>query len=271
MQATNEAPAAASTEPALRVYWQPGCSSCLKTKEFLKEHGVAFVSVNVLESEAGFRELAELGLRRVPIVRRGDAWVDGQVIAEVARIAGIPWKRTTPLAPAVLAERADTVMRCALRLAASIPEARLDIQFPGRPRSYRQITAHIVQIFEVYLDLVEHRRRVEHADYEQDVPAHVHDRPELIAYGDAIRRRFAAWWAREGAKTDYAARADVYYGVQTLHEFMERTVWHAGQHTRQLQLAVEKLGLTVDPPLTDRELAGLPLPENIYDDQITLT
>ena len=40
----------------LKVYWQPGCSSCLKTKEFLLEHGVAFQSVNVLEDEAGFEE-----------------------------------------------------------------------------------------------------------------------------------------------------------------------------------------------------------------------
>jgi arsenate reductase-like glutaredoxin family protein len=31
-------------EPEVRVYWQPGCSSCLKTKEFLLDHGVPFVS-----------------------------------------------------------------------------------------------------------------------------------------------------------------------------------------------------------------------------------
>ena len=35
----------------LKVYWQPGCSSCLKTKEFLIANGHDFVSVNVLEDE----------------------------------------------------------------------------------------------------------------------------------------------------------------------------------------------------------------------------
>ena len=55
----------------LKVYWQPGCSSCLKTKEFLIANNQEFVSVNVLEGEDGFKELAALGLRMVPIVARG--------------------------------------------------------------------------------------------------------------------------------------------------------------------------------------------------------
>ena len=163
----------ARTTPSLTVYWQPGCSSCLKTKEFLTEHGVPFVSVNVLADENGFRELAELGLRRVPIVRQGSDWVDGQVLRDVARIAGIRWSADPLLPPAELAARGDTVLRIAIRLAASIPEGKLDTLYPNRPRSYRQITAHIAQIFEAFLDLVERGIRVEHAVYEQDVPADV--------------------------------------------------------------------------------------------------
>jgi len=269
MQAMSEA-ASESTDAAspLKVYWQPGCSSCLKTKEFLTQHGVSFISVNVLADEQGFRELAALGLRRVPIVRRGHEWVDGQVIRDVARIAGIRLKAAALLPPAQLAERGDTVLRCALRLAATVPEDKLDTLFPNRPRSYRQITAHIIQIFEAFLDLVEHGRRVEHAIYEQDVPAGLTTGPQLIEFGEAVRQRLAHWWVSAALRVDFNVRADVYYGIQTLHEFLERTVWHAGQHTRQLQLGVERLGLRVDPPLTDRDLAGLPMPENVWDDQL---
>ncbi|GIS91400.1 MAG: hypothetical protein CM1200mP20_14410 [Pseudomonadota bacterium] len=36
----------------LKVYWQPGCSSCLMTKEFLLDNNVEFESINVLEDEA---------------------------------------------------------------------------------------------------------------------------------------------------------------------------------------------------------------------------
>lgn len=39
----------------LKVYWQPGCSSCLRTKEFLTKHGVPFVSVNVMADELALR------------------------------------------------------------------------------------------------------------------------------------------------------------------------------------------------------------------------
>ena len=73
----------------LKVYWQPGCSSCLKTKEFLIEHGVAFQSVNVLEDETGFEELRALGLKLVPIVARGKNWANGAVFRDVARVAGL--------------------------------------------------------------------------------------------------------------------------------------------------------------------------------------
>ena len=48
---------------------------------------------------------------------------------------------------------------------------------------------------------------------------------------------------------------------------MERVAWHSGQHTRQLMLALEKLGLRPDRPLTDADFAGLPMPEQLYDDE----
>ena len=36
-------------DQVVKAYWQPGCTSCLRMKEFLAKHGVPFVSVNVLE------------------------------------------------------------------------------------------------------------------------------------------------------------------------------------------------------------------------------
>src|SRR3546814_11843579 len=56
----------------IRVYWQPGCTSCLRTKEFLSSHGIPFVSRNVLADENAFAELSRFGLRQVPIVTLGD-------------------------------------------------------------------------------------------------------------------------------------------------------------------------------------------------------
>jgi hypothetical protein len=63
-------------------------------KEFLTKHGVPYVSVNVLEDKDAFAELAALGIRSVLIVRRGEDWANGQVLREVARVAGVAWGRT---------------------------------------------------------------------------------------------------------------------------------------------------------------------------------
>src|SRR6516164_10849086 len=81
----------------IKAYWQPGCTSCLRMKEFLIKHGVAFVSVNVLEDKDAFAELAALGIRSVPIIRRGQDWANGQVLREVARVAGMAWGGTEVL------------------------------------------------------------------------------------------------------------------------------------------------------------------------------
>ena len=87
------------TVPALKVYWQPGCSSCLKTKEFLLDNKVEFESINVLEDECGFKDLEALGLRLVPVVARGSDWANGAVFRDVARVAGFTWHPHDMLAP----------------------------------------------------------------------------------------------------------------------------------------------------------------------------
>src|ERR1700676_14276 len=167
----------------LKVYWQPGCSSCLRTKEFLTEHGVPFVSINVLADRQGFDDLARIGVRRVPIVRRGDDWVDGQILKDLARIAGIRWNAPALGSPAELVAQANTIFACAQRLLATIPEDQLDTLLPDRPRSYRQLAAHIFQIVEVFLDLLEHGRRVEFATYNQEIAKHVRAGEDLAGVG----------------------------------------------------------------------------------------
>jgi len=252
----------------LKVYWQPGCTGCLRMKEFLTKHGVEFVSVNVLEDRGGLEELVKLAGRHVPIARRGDDWVDGQVLADLARIAGVPWRRTSMLEPMELVNRLQTVLSTVERLTRQIPERRLDHQLPDRPRSIRQLTAHIAQIAEAFLDLVERGQRLEYAAYNQDVPAGVKSKADLLAFVESTRLRLQSWSRERAQLIDYSATADVYYGTQSLHEFLERTTWHSAQHARQLALVVAGLGMTPDRPLGDAELAGLPLPTHAWDDKL---
>ncbi|MGH8851512.1 MAG: glutaredoxin domain-containing protein [Casimicrobiaceae bacterium] len=252
----------------LKVYWQPGCTGCLRMKEFLTNHGVEFISINVLADKEGCDELVQLAGRRVPIARRGNDWVDGQVLADLARIAGISLDPREMLSPHDLARRVDVILGATQRYCAQIPEASLDQFLPSRPRRYRELIAHIAQIIEAFLDLVECAKRLEVAAYDQNVPAGITSGPQLTGFVAAIQERFDRWWLRHGMHADFSLQADVYYGRQTLHEFLERSTWHACQHTRQLQLVLESLGIAPNGRLIAEDLAGLPLPSHVWDNEL---
>ena len=81
---TQDSAGAAATH-GITVYWQPGCTSCLRTKEFLTAHGIAFRSVNVRTEAGALEELDRLGVRTVPVVSRGNDYVLAQDIDELAR------------------------------------------------------------------------------------------------------------------------------------------------------------------------------------------
>jgi len=87
----------------------------------------------------------------------------------------------------------------------------------------------------------------------------------LTAFVAGVHRRFDAWWSRHGTAADFEASADVYYGKQSLHEFLERTAWHAGQHARQLQLVLTSLGIA--PPPTPAHTGPMVKLEVIGDDR----
>jgi glutaredoxin len=143
----------AKVDDEIRVYWQTGCTACLRTKEFLTRHGVPFISRNVLADGGALDELARLGIRQVPIVTRGDQWANGQVLADVARVAGIDPGPQHILPPAELASRIDTILDGALRFTAQLPDDTLDRLLPNRPRSYAALVYHIFNIVDCFLEL----------------------------------------------------------------------------------------------------------------------
>lgn len=252
----------------LKVYWQPGCSSCLKTKEFLLDHGIPFQSVNVLEDEEGFKELQALGVRLVPIVARGTAWANGAVFRDVAKVAGFEYDGHEMLSPEELKDKVLVILDAAGRYLVQIPEEKLDVVLPGRPRSYRQLVYHVFDIPRVFLDRVERDAPYTYEALKSVLPPDMKTRNDLLAYGRETRERFAAWWDREGAATDFQQPGKVYYGEVSLHEVLERTGWHSGQHTRQIILMLrEKLGIEPDGPLPDAAFAGLPMPKNVWDNE----
>jgi len=259
---------ATQTEP-LKAYWQPGCSSCLRMKEFLQRHHVTFESINVLESKGAVEDLARLGIRSVPIIRRGDDWANGQVLRDVARIAGIDWGGSRVLPPEELKARLDLFQSAARRFLAQLPDDKLPALLPNRPRSYASLAFHIFSVADAFLDHQLDGRRLDENAYNR-VPGPGEDtRAALTGYGEAVAQRIAGWWAAHGATTDWTRPADVYYGAQSVHEFFERTTWHCGQHLRQFMMVLDQLGIEPQDRLGADAFAGLPMPEKVWDDERT--
>lgn len=251
----------------IKAYWQPGCTSCLRMKEFLTKHGVPFVSINVLEDRGAFEELAALGIRSVPIIRRGADWANGQVLRDVARIAGIAWGGAQVLPPDELARRVVAIQETAQRLFAQVPDDKLGRLLPNRPRSYAQLAYHIFNIVDAFLEHEVDGQPLKEGAYGRVPPPEMATKEKILDYGRNVLARFESWRRERAGSTDFSAKAKVYYGDVTLHEFLERTAWHSGQHVRQYVMVLDMLGIRPDGPPGPELFAGLPMPDKVWDDE----
>ena len=108
----------------LKVYWRPGCSSCVRVKEFLSGLGVDYESINVSATPEAMEDLRRLGVRTVPVVTRGKEYVFAQELADVSRFLGRQVEFRRLPAPA-LVEKWLSVLRAAQHHIQQIPLARL--------------------------------------------------------------------------------------------------------------------------------------------------
>ncbi len=121
----------------IRVYWMPGCSSCVKVKEFLTSLDVPYEGVNVLTEPNAMADLAKIGARSIPVVVRGDKFTFAQSLTDVAKFVGkdMAFDR---LDPAALVERWRYFLEIGQTLIASMDIRRLEVKpVPGRDRTLR--------------------------------------------------------------------------------------------------------------------------------------
>jgi DinB superfamily len=222
------------------------------------------MSRNILADDGALDELLALGTRQLPVIARGQSWVNGQSLKEIARLVGIDLGVVRHLPPAELVRRIHLVLDGAARFFAQIPVQHLDDQLPGRPRSYAQLAWHLFNVIDAFL---EHEEGIAlRATAYNRVPEPGTTRQQILGYGADVRARLEAWWQSAKTRTDWASRANVYYGPVSRQEFLERTTWHAGQHSRQLMWILEdKLHVPPDRPIDPATWIGLPMPEKVWD------
>lgn len=244
----------------IKVFWQPGCSSCLRTKEFLQKNGVVFESVNVAADPSGLAELRALGARSVPIVSRGTEYTLCQSMGDVVKFLGLDTVLGDALPPAQLYGKLDHVLHTAIRLTRQFPADRLRENFRNRNRTLGDTAFHVFRVSEMGLQTGEGQPLRPEGFGELAPPEW--GAPEIAAWGEDVRRRLAAWWAQ--TDQSLAFTASTYYGDKCMHEVFERTAWHSAQHTRQLAMMLESHGIVPDRPLTAADLAGLPVPDDVW-------
>jgi len=206
-------------------------------------------------------------VRNVPVVARGDQFVFGQNLEDVAEFVGLQGGTGhTPLPPEQLIGKWLNVLRAAQRYLRQMPDSRLkELVIDNRPRSIRLMGHHVFRIGEAYLETAVDG--VEYATQLANVPPKdgtFTTGEEIARYGDTVIARIEKWW-KELPDKSCQQKVKTFFGMQPLHLLYERSTWHSAQHTRQLAAVLERFNITPDKPLTKEDLAGLPLPERLWE------
>ena len=222
--------------------------------------------MDVLNDPGGFERLLKLGVRKVPVVAKGEQFVFGQSLEAVAAFVGLRGTGHTPLPPEVLIERWIALLRAARRYVRQFPIERMgERAVESRDRSLRLLSHHVFRIAEAFLECV--RNGVEYGIGLDDLPPQTGTcttGDEIAEYGAAVIERLKDWGKKVPEDSGHRV-VQTFYGPQSVHQLLERSTWHTAQHARQLISVLERCGIDPDGPLGKEDLAGLPLPEGLFE------
>jgi hypothetical protein len=223
------------------------------------------VVIDVLNDPGGRELLFEkYGLRKVPVLAKGDKYAFGQMLDPFAKFAGLAVPGAQGLSPEQLYRKYEMVFAAGQRYARQFPAERFrERVIPHRERVIRTLCYHVFRIGEAFLETWDGAEySVKIADNEP--PESMQTGEDIAAYGASVWKRYEAWW---GGLDDRSLSRELktYYGDTVAHKVFERVTWHSAQHCRQLVAVLERMGIQPDRPLTAEDLAGLPLPERLWE------
>ncbi len=218
--------------------------------------------MDVQSDPRGLELLRALGARTVPVVSRGDRWVSGQSLDAIAELLGLAERHAPALEPGELVSRLDAILAGAARLVRQLPESLLERNVRNRERPLRALAHHVFRVPEAFLECAEDGVALAYDALVSPPPAGA-SAESIARHGEIVRARVRAWWLRA---PDPGAALATYYGEQSVHQLLERTTWHAGQHVRQLEMVLEEAGIAPDAPPGPEVYAGLPMPEKVWDE-----
>ena len=147
-----------------------------------------------------------------------------------------------------------------------IPTARIEERvIDNRDRSIRLMGHHVFRIAEAFLETV-----VDGVEYSAQL---ANQAPAsgtfatgnaIAVYGEGVIARLPQWWDGLADKS-CEGKVKTFFGMQPVAALFERSTWHSAQHARQLAAVLERFDIQPDGRLTKEELAGLPLPEGLWE------
>jgi hypothetical protein len=201
----------------------------------------------------------------VPVLARRGQYVFGQNIDDVAEFVGLQGDHV-PLPPHELVGKWLNVYGAVQRYVRQFPRERLEERvIDTRDRSIRIMSHHIFRIGEAFLETA-----VEGAEFTAaaaNVPpadGTFTTGDEIAGYGASVARRIEQWWAGCSDKS-CKGKVKTFFGPQPVHMLLERSTWHSAQHARQLVAVLERFDIEPKGRLTTGDLAGLPLPERLWE------
>lgn len=223
------------------------------------------VVIDVLNDPGG-RELLynKYGLRKVPVLAKGDQYAFGQMIEPFAKFVGLPAPGNEGLSPEQLYRKYGMIFAAGQRYTRQFPVERFrERVIPHRERQIRTLCYHVFRIGEAFLETWEGAEySVKIADNEP--PDSLQTGDDIARYGAGVWLRYEAWWS--GLEDRALSRVlRTYYGDTVAHRLFERVTWHSAQHCRQLMAVLQRMGIEPDGPLTATDLEGLPLPERLWE------
>ena len=202
----------------------------------------------------------------MPVLAKGDQYIFCQNLEDVAEFVGLQGTGHVPLPPPALIAKWTVVLRAAQRYIRQLPSERLgERAIDNRDRSIRLLSHHIFRIGEAFLETA-----VDDVEYwanNANVPpaeSSCTTAEEIVGYGDGVIERLENWWARLDDKS-CQQKVKTFYGTPPMHQLFERSTWHSAQHTRQMIAILERFGIEPSGRLSADDLAGLPLPERVWD------
>ncbi|HET6607943.1 MAG TPA: hypothetical protein VFG62_14785 [Rhodopila sp.] len=208
-------------------------------------------------------ELRRLGARSIPVLSRGDDWVFAQNIGHVVKFLGLNEATGPVLSPEALVQRLSLFVDTASKIVPQMPDALLAKEVPNRPRSYRVLGHHIFRIPETML-IVAGGQALSYELIMPGVPEEMQTSADIGAYGRKVLAELNDWWATKADRTGKQV-VQTYYGPQMLHEVLERTTWHCGQHVRQWFMLLGMADITPVTTLNDTAFKDLPMPSSVWD------